>query len=350
MTDPFVVRRSQLGPLQPLGKGGTAVVYRAPRASVPGIADVVYKEYSTAIRAGAGPGLLPGLRGLVAFGQRLEPALRPRWDERIIWPQRVVTADHDPNTAIGVLMRLIPARYFQRVVSRITGATRVQVREVDALFGDSADMARIGYPTVDLRRRLALVGRIAEAYGLMHRQKVVVGDISARNVVYDVAAAGPTVVILDADSCRIAGSVAAFGNQPQTPLWEPPESVRAVRQLQQANQLSSPTSTSDSAAWRSLATAQSIQTDVYKFGLMVVRILDFGRRRAVNRDPTLAGRILRQQTGKYGETLLLRSLSDEPRDRPAIREWYDLTHGGSTSRASVCPVVYVPGRGWVQRS
>jgi hypothetical protein len=101
-------------------------------------------------------------------------------------------------------------------------------------------------------------------------------------------------------------------------------------------------------ALQSRATGQSVQTDVYKFGLMVVRVLDFGRRRAVNYDPTAAGRILRRYTGTYGENLLLRSLSDVPRDRPAMREWYDLTHGSSASRTS-CPMVYVPGRGWVRR-
>jgi hypothetical protein len=349
VTDPLLVRRSQLGPLQLLGNGGTALVYRAPRASLPGVAAVVYKEYKAPIRASAGPSLLPGLRALVAFRQQLDPALRPRWDERIIWPLRVVVADHDPTAAVGVLMRLIPARFFQRVVSRMTGAIGVKVREVDALFGDTADMARIGYPTVDIRRRIALVGRIAEVYGVMHKQNVVVGDISARNVVYDVSTASPTVIVLDADSCRIAGSAAAFGNQPQTPLWEPPEAVRASRQLEQASRRGRRLSTSESMALLSLATGQSVQTDVYKFGLMVVRILDFGRRRAVNYDPTVAGRILRQHTGVSGENLLLRSLSDERRDRPAIREWHDLTHGGSMSGTSIRPVVYVRGRGWVRR-
>jgi hypothetical protein len=344
-----IVRRSQLGPLQLLGKGGTAMVYRVPRMSLPGVAHLVYKEYKASIRASTGPSLLPGLRALVAFRERLDPALQPRWDRRIIWPLRVVVADHDPTAAIGVLMRLIPAQFFQRVVSRVTGATSVRVREVDALFGDSADMARIGYPTVDIRRRIEIVGRIAEVYGVMHRQNVVIGDISARNVAYDVSTASPTVVVLDADSCRIARTMAAFGNQPHTPLWEPPEAVQATRQIELAARRGRRLSVSESTTLRSRATGQSIQTDAYKFGLMVVRILDFGRRRAVNYDPAVAARTLRQWTGARGETLLRRSLSDDPQDRPAIREWRDLIHSASTSGTSVWPTVHVPGRGWQRR-
>jgi hypothetical protein len=335
VTDELTIRRSELGALDYLGKGGTAIVYSAPQLSIDGASQVVYKEYKASTRAAAGPGLFAGLRSLVVFHQRLDANLRPRWDERIIWPLRLVVPDDNPTEALGVVMRRIPARYFQRVVSRTSGEISTSPREVDSLFGDSADMARIGYGPVDVRGRLALIGRISAVYAMMHRQKVVVGDVSGRNVIYEAATASPTVLVVDADSCRIVGTASAFGNQPQTPFWEPPEALRAARNLVAATRSGQRLSASDHSGLVNRTSVQSTMTDVYKFGLMVVRILDHGRRRATNRDPHNAARLLRSHAGREGEELLLRSLSEDPSDRPSIRKWYELTHGGQTTSASI---------------
>jgi serine/threonine protein kinase len=362
----LTVSRSALGRLEQLGKGGTAIVYRAPDFSVAGADVTVYKEYKQSTRAYAGPSLLPGLLSLVRFREKLAPPQRQLWDERIVWPLRVVT--NDEGGASGILMRLIPSRFFQLTVSR-TGGQSTHPREVEKLFGSAADMARIGIPEVELTTRLAIVGQIAATYAMMHRAGVVVGDISGRNIVYDPAGNRPQVLAVDADSARVEGTRSAFSNQPHTPHWEPPEALQAARALRHAKRGAVDAGTTgDLGRLSNTTVVQSKATDVYKFGLLVVRILDFGRQRSVNRDPGKAVTVLRRWLGREAGELLTRTLSADPAQRPELREWYLLTHPGAARRATGTPPrrpvpappaiadgqvngawVYVEGTGWVRR-
>jgi hypothetical protein len=361
---PLTVNRAALGRLEPLGKGGTAVVYRAPDFALPDVDVTVYKEYKQSTRAHAGPSLLAGLLSLVRFREKLAVPQRRLWDERIVWPLRVVT--NDEGAATGILMRLIPARFFQRLVGR-TGDASLHPREVEKLFGSTEDMVRIGMPEADQRTRLGLVIQIAATYAMMHRAGVVVGDISGRNVVYDPSGTRPEVLVVDADSARVEGTRSAFSNQPHTPHWEPPEALVAARTLRHAMRTGD--TLADFGRLSNSTVVQSKATDVYKFGLLVIRILDYGRQRSVNRDPTLAVRRLRRAFGNEAGTLLLRTLSADPGQRPELREWYGLTRPISPGPRPepTDPVtkpappsiadgqvngawVFVEGTGWVRRT
>src|SRR4051812_25120014 len=97
--DDLTVPRSALGPLRQLGKGGTALVYRAPRFAMPDVGDVVYKEYKKSTRDHAGPALKPGLLAFARFRETLVDRQRTLWDERIVWPLRVVVDDTAPRAA-----------------------------------------------------------------------------------------------------------------------------------------------------------------------------------------------------------------------------------------------------------
>jgi serine/threonine protein kinase len=353
--------RADLGRLDLLGKGGTARVYLTPDFTVPEVGAVVYKEYKETIRAKAGPALGPGLRSLVRFHEQQAVPLRRLWDSRIVWPLRVV---EDGGAVTGVLMRLIPRDYFQVVRPRF-GDLQDRPREVDALFGDTGDMTRIGYSPTSLPTRLALVAHVSRTYAVMHRAGVVVGDVSARNIVFDPRSSPPSTLIVDCDSARVAGNRSAFGRQPHTPHWEPPEALAAVRELTRLKR-----SAADRGALlraQNAATVQNKETDVYKFGLVVVRVLDHGRGRAVNRDPDRAATILRRRLGRDAEDVLRRSLAARPADRPTMRDWYQLFRPAAAGpgdgpaveegrRPVAAPAVrvngdwtFVEGTGWVRR-
>jgi serine/threonine protein kinase len=319
MTDTLTMHRKDLGTLEPLGRGGTAIIYGLPdlppvRLGAGSADGLVYKEYKQKTRTHAGHGLTAGLRSLVAFRQdRLADALRPRWDERIIWPLRMVL--DDAGEAAGIVMSLIPYRYFQRIMRR-SGPPTLVTREVEKLFGDDETMRRIGIAPVAEEIRLQLISRIVATYAMMHRQGVVVGDISGRNLVYDPAPNPVGVLALDADSARVEGTRSAFSSQPHTPQWEPPEALAALRRFH----------ASGGSVHPDAVTAQSKRTDVYKFGLLAVRILDHGRGRSVNRDPAAAQRVLRRRLGPDAADLLRHSLADDPDDRPTMRAWYEAFH------------------------
>ncbi|GAA4593170.1 hypothetical protein BJY16_000877 [Actinoplanes octamycinicus] len=340
-----------LGPLRQLARGGTATVFLAPELRLPGLPgeQFVYKRYTDATKRRAGPSLTTGLTGFVRFRDRLPEAQRAAWDARIIWPVGVVV-DED-GAAGGVVMRLIPDRYFQDFRKRSGGVHR-KPREIETLFGDDETALRKGLPAVGVTDRLRLIRAVAAAYGMMHKQGVVVGDISGRNIIYDPGPVRPSVLVVDVDSARIKGNRAVFGMQPHTPHWQPPEALAASAEL---------------AGWdgadedlrdrlRDRWAIQSTKTDVYKFALMTVRILANGRGGAVSRDPSRARRVLRDMLGEPAAVLLDASLSPTPADRPAIRDWYDaLQPSGQerppeVSRQVSGGWVWVDGQGWVRGS
>jgi hypothetical protein len=140
------------------------------------------------------------------------------------------------------------------------------------------------------------------------------------------------------------GTRSAFSNQPHTPHWEPPEALAATARLRAARRPGSSVAPSELSKLAHAGSVQNRATDVYKFALMVVRILDHGRGRAVNRDPGAAAAILLDTAGRAAATVLLRSLDADPLRRPPIREWYDALRGGAQGPAPRTPAPPPPAR------
>lgn len=245
---------------------------------------------------------------LVEFLPRLPAGERARIGQRTIWPLRVVAGDN--GAATGIVMRMIPSQYF----------ARGRPREIGDLFHAPADARELGLPQAGTAGRITLCARISATYMLLHRAGIVVGDVSARNVVFT-AGERPHILVVDTDSARKEGTRGAFGSQPHTPFWEPPEALAAERLLKHASR----SGQASPARLRELADTwqrQTRQTDVYKFGLMVVRLLDFGRRRTQNRDPGHACQVLRDSGVPEAARVLSRSLAEDPKLRPAMSDWY----------------------------
>jgi hypothetical protein len=320
MTGSTQITTAELGRREPLGRGGTALVYRVPDLRLPELPGTtfVYKEYKASILKKAGPALTPGLENLVRFRGKLPDRQRAAWDARIIWPTRLVV--DDAGEAAGIIMPLIPPRFFHDFQKR-TGEVRRDPREIDTLFGDPDALRRAGLPPVDIPTRLSVVREIAYAYAMMHRGKIVLGDISGRNVLYDPNPTKPTIVVVDVDSARQIGTKSPFGLQPHTPNWEPPNALDASRMLQ-SKSLTATMSGPDRTRLENTRWTQSTETDVYKFALIVLRALDFGRGATFRRDPAVAVKVLRQHLGADAADLLPRSLSRHDADRPLMKEWY----------------------------
>lgn len=314
------VPRSALGRLQPLAEGGQARIYRLPAYSMPGEGPLVYKEYKVDTRRRAGPALLPGLLALTDFRFRLSASDRAQLDQRAIWPLVAVTGDD--GGAAGIVMREIPKEFFH-------GS---HIREIQQLFNSDADALARGLPMFDIATRLQLLARLAEAYMLLHRLDIVVGDVNAKNVVLSVGSK-PRVLVVDTDSARKKGTQGAFGGQPHTQLWEPPETLAAKRHhdhLVRSGNASAGELSKLSGDWK----RQTKETDVYKFGLMVVRVLDYGRYRSQNRNPDTARRVLLARLGATAAQHLDRTLGADPRLRPAMEHWYYALRGRTVSSAA----------------
>lgn len=296
-----------------------AQIYRLPGYSIPGEGPLVYKEYKPDLRRSAGPALLPGLLALTDVRSRLSVGDRTELDQRAIWPLVVVT---DDGGAAGIVMREIPADFFH-------GS---EIREIQQLFSADADARARGLPSFDITTRLKLLARLAEAYMLLHRIGIIVGDVNARNVVLS-AGRKPRVLVVDTDSTRKMGTPGAFGGQPHTSFWEPPETLAAKRhhdRLVRSGNASAGELSKLSGDWK----RQTKETDVYKFGLMVVRVLDYGRYRSQNRNPDKARRVLLAMLGGTAAQYLDRTLAADPRARPAMEDWYRVLRGRTVSPAA----------------
>ncbi|MET0425010.1 MAG: hypothetical protein ABW046_14090 [Actinoplanes sp.] len=328
MTGPTELAVADLGQITRLAAGGTATVYLVPDLKAAGLRDdtYVYKKYNDKTKQVAGPALGRGLTNFVQFRDRLPANQLKAWDERIIWPVAVVK---DPGGAAdGIVMRIIPDRFFHDFTKRNGGVNR-KPREIETLFGDTETALRKGLPDVSLVTRLQLVRAIAAAYSMMHKEGVVLGDISGRNIIYDPDPRKPAIMVVDVDSARIRGNRATFGSQPHTPNWQPPEAMAASAALERAKRAQPPAPRDVQERLHNTWSIQSVKTDVYKFGLMVVRILDYGRGCAVSRDPKKARKILSDRLGPEAGALLDASMAEKPNDRPAMRDWYLLFQGSA---------------------
>lgn len=282
----------QIGEL--LGRGGQARVYRVPEFGVPDVpGELVFKRY----RAGQTPP--HGLHRLVERRLRMDVRARRRLDGHAVWPVRVV---EDHGSVQGVLMPLIGEDFFE---SRTlpSGAPARTLREVQHLFVDPARATRLGMPAPDDWHRLLLCRDFASAIHFLHSNGLVVGDLNAKNEIFRLTAR-PSVMIIDCDATRVKGEIAVVP-QLNAPDWDPPE-----RALSQA-------------------------TDLYKFGLFVLRCLGCGAQSSVSRDPCRADRVLDGE----GRHLLRAALSGRPADRTTSQTWGRYFDRVLTGRHTVVPAV-----------
>ncbi|NNN15357.1 MAG: hypothetical protein HKL82_05790 [Acidimicrobiaceae bacterium] len=254
---------------------------------------IVYKK----IKAKYRPVPQYGLQSLVRLLSGIESNLKPSFERQLNWPVRVVLDDHDG--AAGVILPLIPDEYFVSL-RRSSGEIKRRPAEVQYLFTDSRYCARVGIPYPDESQRLDLCRSLSFAMVMLHKLDVVYGDLSARNILFRVLPK-PAVLLVDCDAVRPKGGAAPLGAQPHSPDWEPPEAVKARARR-------------DSTGYN----IQNKETDRYKLGLAVLRILSPGRGCSTNTDPKVVKSVLPPRI----YSLLEQSLSVNPSGRPEAQTWY----------------------------
>lgn len=214
MTD---VALDDLSAAAKLGGGGQGTVYRLVDGTLlklyhPGIA-VLSDELGRLIDLPDGRGDLSGAP--------------------LAWPSGRV---FDDGRCVGLLMPEVPARF----ATSMAGRRRLLELQF-LLYPRRAMWADLVLPTGAQRRRLAVA--YVELFQLLHRNGVVAGDVSMRNLLWSLDG-GPSVFAIDCDGFRLKG--------------RPP----AVR----------PT---DTAGWGDPARPKEVtlDTDRYKLALVALRVL-----------------------------------------------------------------------------
>ncbi len=197
---------------------------------------MVYKEYKPGVLATVNrenlakmPDFLEGL-GVTRANKLIDIAA---------WPCAVVSHS---GTTRGFVMPAIPDRFFIEL-NFATGRRRVAAEVQHLMNPRQVDLNR-GLVISD-RQRVEVLGAIADAVSTMHSYGITIGDISPKNLLFSLK---PSVAayFIDTDAMKVGGRTVA--QQMETPGWTVP-------------------------AGEPLATVQS---DLYKLGLLVLRILQRG--------------------------------------------------------------------------
>lgn len=290
----FDLAQLELG--KKIGEGGQGTVYAVRHTTIGGAggrAAVVYKQYREEQLAA-----LDGeaLQSLVAMVNHLTDA-DARWlAAHAAWPSAVVTREGAP---VGFLMRSVPSMYtfsFPGLSPRTPARTKLTAFEF-LLNGDDYTR-RIGLGLGD-EQRTALLASVASVLAGLHRLGVAVGDLSPKNLLFARQPARDCFLI-DCDAFRLHG--ASVLPQAETPDWALP-------------------------AGEEKGTTAG---DVYKFALLVVRLLARSQTATDVADLRNADRHLLR--------LLRRSLSPVPRNRPVAGQWEEQLRALTKERPRAAPV------------
>lgn len=258
MTD---VALSELEYAAKLGNGGQGTVFRLVDGTLlklyhPGIA-VLSDELRRLIDLPVGRGELSGAP--------------------LAWPSGRV---FDSGRCVGLLMPEAPARF----ATSMAGQRRLLELQY-LLYPRRAMWSDLELPTGRQRRRIAVA--YVELFQVLHRNGVVVGDVSMRNLLWSLAG-GPAVFAIDCDGFRVAGR---------------PPAVRPA----------------DTAGWRDPARPREnpLDTDRYKLALVTLRVL-LGNH-AVTPEDVCRREFLRRLLGN--EVSALAAYAAVPGRRPAAECW-----------------------------
>lgn len=295
-----------------LGEGRFAKIYRLQDFHLPEVNfSLAYKLYKKAHP----PVSSLALRSIPAVRERLAESKRLTFDELTAWPLRVVVDASNPDIARGIIMRQIPKSYFFEL-SMISGRSKTKLRDLGFAIQSEADCINMGTPFMTTMQRLTMLESLANVLSLLHRPEIgiIYGDLSLKNAAFRVSKSGfAEIILIDCDAVLRAGTSSAFGHQPHSPGFVPPE---AAKSLHDVNSRSRTSMAANQAIgnWH----RQTVATDTYKFGLIVLRVMDPGRHASQNFDPSVALEKLPIELSK----MLTASLESTPADRPQMDEWY----------------------------
>lgn len=289
------VDERDLGRLQPLARGGMAELFDLPDFRIGEHPDwpMVYKRFKRAVR----PVPVFGLEALVKLRDGLHPDQQKAMDQQFNWMLRVVV-DDQPGAA-GILLPRLDGTYFAKKYNSY-GEVSEKPNEAQNLTATDVFFQRWRIPNPSMEERLLICRSLSLGMGKLHRAEVIYGDLSLRNFLYRLE---PTVSVMfvDTDAVRPKGGRSALGVQPHTGDWEPPEAVAAARK-------------GDKVGFA----VQNFETDRYKLGLAILRILARVPRAGETRDPNHLRSVIPATT----LSLLHNSLRGRPADRPTAKDWY----------------------------
>lgn len=193
---------SSLGALEQVGSGGQATIYRPAR--FPGL---LYKKYLAPTRVNA-----DALDRLRRVRLAMTEHDREYLDGSAAWPAILI---EEGGRIVGFLMAPAGHHFFHQFGSSVRKPTDLQY----LIFKPKRAWNSLVLPGAF--QRLEICRLIATAVDTMHRNNLVIGDISMSNILWAVRPE-PAVYLIDCDGVRQAGGLPVL-DQATTPDWSDPK-------------------------------------------------------------------------------------------------------------------------------
>ncbi|MDQ3777780.1 MAG: phosphotransferase, partial [Actinomycetota bacterium] len=193
-----------------VASGGIGSVWEAAPEGYADARPVVLKRFNRPEQVDA-----RALEALVRWRRDLPPSERSWLDRITTWPLATV---NEAGTCVGFVMHRVP-REFAEEVRLPSGRRQSVLREAQYLIAPEDRLCRLRVPAPSRRTRLEIVWMLAEAIGFLHRRRIVVGDLSSRNVLWRPDPG--RIVIVDCDSTTL-GRVGSPHEPAFTVDWDDP--------------------------------------------------------------------------------------------------------------------------------
>ena len=287
------LRISELGLIQRLGGGGQGVVFTAPNLKMRQYpSSLVYKEYKSKVLGSLDVSVL---EAMPEYLESLPMSEGMKIFSACAWPCRLV--EGGGGAIAGFVMPKIPDQFFLDM-KKVSGTSR-ELGEFQHLLNGDRFLAMRGIPLSD-RHRYELLADAARALEVFHQHDIAVGDLSPKNMLFGLQPHS-RVYFIDCDAMRFRGESVA--KQLETPDWEIPSGEE-------------------------LATPHS---DMYKFGLMVLRLLvsDQSTRDAKRLPRSVPSEVKKLITGTLGAA--------DPADRPSPPDWQNALDAAAQTASTSPP-------------
>ncbi len=333
------VREADLGARAMIGSGAATEVHRLDTFTVPGhlgglafvrVRDRAAAHWDSAV-----------LSRLVALRWELDAGERAVLDGAAAWPLAVV--EDDEGEVVGCLLPLAAHPFYYVPIDDAPADGRGQTKapqQAKWLVVAPKRARRAGAAAVgerDVVTRATVLARVSLLLAMLHRHGVVFGDLSDRSVLFGVGEVAEAFVV----GCEWAAFAGEGSLQRNSAGWAAPEPEVGVGgdgdddsdEDSDVDGRSDKDERSDEdgrrddktdPAMSTAASVQSVATDLYKLGLLVLRVLaPAGDGLERSRD---ADRI-RTVLDDTGRRMLHDALGDDPGARPTPGEWYRYLRG-----------------------
>jgi eukaryotic-like serine/threonine-protein kinase len=287
-----------LDTLSELGSGGQGKVYelsgRAPGLQALPYTNLVYKEYIRSVRTTLDPDVLDEMS---QYAARLTSGPEGLGD-RLAWPLATVEQE---GTVSGFLMRRASQQFVVQL--QLPSGAKATLAEAQLLLNDEQYLADRRLPVHD-RWRLQFLRDTADTLAQLHRNGIIVGDLSPKNLLASFTTR-PYCFFLDCDAMRISGR--SVLSQVETTGWEVPNDEERA----------------------------TIASDAYKLALLAIRLFTGDQE---SKDITALSAVY----PALGQ-LALKGISTDPSARPTPVKWLPILDAAIPGAMTALPLQRIRG-------